>query len=220
MTSPIKKSGTPLSSIFDLWQAGTDKAPATGIKENGVDTSDIYAMLKYGTAAAPTGVKSRNADLNTIYAAKGTASYTLGFHGGNYSSTRVRAEASITLRFNANGTWQVIRDFVENGSAGTVIASGSWLPSGASASEYSVQFSTAGLTNGPDSGGGTDIVTNQAATAKTLTGTYYVKGAAVTVVVGNTFAENNGSFSAVLRRNGSVVSTSTCSVNCYSTGSG
>lgn len=154
MVSPIKKNGTLLSDIFDPWKPGTDKAPATNIKENGVDTSDIYAMLKYGTAAAPTGIKKNNADLCTIYAAKGTARYTLPIDGQSYTHNTGRGTATITVTFKADGTYTIV--------GGATLASGTWLPAGDSASSYTVKYSETGAANGPDPDGGGDSYSNGA----------------------------------------------------------
>lgn len=86
MTSPIQSKGVPISSIFDLYRPGTTKARASGIAENGNDTSNIYANIIYGSAAAATGIDSEGADLNTLYAKIGTAQYPTPDNGTTYSS--------------------------------------------------------------------------------------------------------------------------------------
>jgi hypothetical protein len=213
-------NGVPLDQIFDPYISGT-KASLTGytvvISGIAVDLRDLFAPIYLGSSALPTKYKVNNADLNTIFAKKGTAQYALGFNGGSYSSSRVRAAASITLQFDAIGTWQVIRDADTSGGAGTVLATGSWLNFGGTAADYTVKFATADLVSGPDPGGGTDSLVNQATTAKVLTSTYFVRAGAEAVLVGND-ADNTGTMTAYLYKNGSLISTSTCSVDCVSTG--
>lgn len=204
MTSPISKNSTPLSSIFDLWQPGTDKAPATGIKENGVDTSDIYAMLKYGSAAAPTGVKSKNADLNTIYAAKGSASYALPVNGRLYTRSRGRGGATLAFNMLSNGTYSIVDD------RGVTLDSGSWLPAGDAVASYSCKFSQSGFTNGPDISGGTDTYTNGAPSVSALTTSRsFTAGAAATTI--NTNASNGGTVTMQLYKSGVLRSTTSVS---------
>lgn len=84
MTSGIASKGVDLDSIFDPYQSGTTKARAAGIGVAGSDISNRYAALTYGSAAAATGIKSESADLNTLYAKKGTANYKLAWDGSSF----------------------------------------------------------------------------------------------------------------------------------------
>lgn len=86
MTSGIASKGVDLDSIFDSYQAGTTKARAAGLNVAGSDTSNRYANIIYGSAAAATGIQSEGADLNTLYAAKGTAKYPTPDNGVTYDS--------------------------------------------------------------------------------------------------------------------------------------
>lgn len=86
MSDAIKSKGVSLASIFDPYVAGTTKARASGINDAGVDLSSIYANIIYGSAAAITGIGSQSADINTLYAAKGTASYSTPDNGDVYQS--------------------------------------------------------------------------------------------------------------------------------------
>lgn len=112
MSNAIASKGVSLANIFDPYVAGTTQARASGIDDAGTDTSNLYANIIYGTAAVATGIKSQNADLNTLYAAKGTAQYQLGF-GGLYSSalagrnnTSLTFPTASTWSVTTNGTWQ------------------------------------------------------------------------------------------------------------------
>lgn len=106
--------GVGLDQIFDPYISGT-KAALTGytVKISGVDTDlrDIFAPLYLGTTAAPTNYKVKGADLNTFFAAKGTASYTLPFNGVTYTSgvniTSGSASAQIGFRILSGSTYQI-----------------------------------------------------------------------------------------------------------------
>lgn len=88
MTSGIASKGVDLDSIFDPWLSGTSKARATGTSIAGSDLNNRFAPLIYGSSAAATGIYSESADLNTLFAAKGTAQYTTPDNGAAYSSSR------------------------------------------------------------------------------------------------------------------------------------
>lgn len=217
MTSPIQKNGTPLSTLFNAYVAGTTKAPLTGIQENGTDLRDLYLNVTYGTPlAANTGITAPNGDLKSYFAKAGSyvppppAQTPLAFDGNSYFATRVRAGATLQLTFNADGTWQIIRN-------GSVVDSGSWLISGGTASQYTVQFTMTGFTSGDDPGGGTDSFSNGAATDQPLTSARSASASASAALVGND-ADNSGTIKATLKKSGTVVSVSTCSFNCTSTG--
>lgn len=170
MTSPIKSKGVPLSSIFDPYQSGTTKARASGIAENGNDTSNIYAKLSYGSSASATGILSEGADLNTLYAALGTARYPLPFNGATIIAKSDEAvnpdtHTSVTFNINSDGTFTVA--VIQNEPPGDYNPfGGTWLPSGKSVSDFQVQFvwnETSHYVGGPAT------VTNGAATYSACT---------------------------------------------------
>ena len=143
MSTAINSKSVPLPNIFDPYVAGTTKARASGIDDAGTDTSNLYANIIYGSAAAATGIKSESADLNTLYAAKGTANYPLPIGGANFiahSSGVVSPsmDSNINVQIDANGSYSVT--VAGNAAGNTPSTSGTWLPSGASASNYQVQF--------------------------------------------------------------------------------
>lgn len=171
MTSGIASKGVDLDNIFDLYQAGTTKARAAGINVAGSDTSNRYANIIYGSAAAATGIQSESADLNTLYAKKGTASYPLPINGANYvgqsnGTISSAMDAKITVQIKSDGTYAVT--CVGNSPNTTANASGTWLPSGQAATDYQVEFrwsQTSQFTSGPAT------VTNGASTYQACTTT-------------------------------------------------
>jgi len=78
-------SGTDFDDVFDPYVQGTAPA-ATGFRtSDGMDLAGRYAPLSFGSAAAVQGFRiAGGADVNTLWAAKGTAQYTLPFNGKTY----------------------------------------------------------------------------------------------------------------------------------------
>lgn len=205
MSNAINSKSVPLSSIFDLYQAGTTKARASGIDDAGTDTSDLYANIIYGSATAATGISSENADLNTLYAAKGTASYALPINGqtfiaaGNAASGHA-VRADVSFQINTSG-WTVVLS--GTGSSPVTKASGP-MPSGAS----TIQITATWAHGSGDTDAGTVNNTCASYTAIPATGT-----------VGCDVAESNeGSFAkttytiviSMKSAGGNVISTTTC----------
>lgn len=91
MTSGIQSKGVDLDSIFDPYVTGTSPG-LTGVQTAGVDIHTRYAPLVYGTQAAATGIACKVGgagsfvDLNTLFAAKGTAKYSLPINGKTYTA--------------------------------------------------------------------------------------------------------------------------------------
>ena len=85
-----KAAGNPtFDQVFAPYVMGTSP-PATGLlDDSGVDTATRYAPIIYGTMAPATGMLTQaagNADVNTLWAAYGTAVYTLPINGVTYSA--------------------------------------------------------------------------------------------------------------------------------------
>jgi hypothetical protein len=106
---------------------GTTKARASGIDDAGTDTSDLYANIIYGSAAPATGIGSKSADINTLYAAKGTAQYKLPIDGNSYSATGrssgiapIKPASGIIYVQVGNGQYNVQTQVVNNGGAAVV----------------------------------------------------------------------------------------------------
>lgn len=169
MTFKYNVNNVPLTDIFDPYISGT-KAPLTGYTTtiNGVevDLRDQFAPIYLGISAGPTNYKVNNADLNTIFAKKGTAQYALPIDGTVYSQNVnifSAGSGNANLTFSASPTTYAV---VGGGAGGTLTppagtrASGP-VPAGATKVKY-----TTAIVSGS---GGT--VTNGAATATALSGT-------------------------------------------------
>lgn len=154
MSNAINSKSVPLPSIFDPYQAGTTKARASGIDDAGTDTSNLYANIIYGSAAAATGIASENADLNTLYAAKGTAQYALPINGQTFSAAisglaNKGATAQVAFTAYTDGTYTVIKG-TDNGSGMTYVtlATGTWNTSGLPAASCQALYTTSIGSNG------------------------------------------------------------------------
>lgn len=105
MTSGYRNSaGTDTDNLFDPDVIG-DGPSATGYKKSD-GTLLKYAAAKYGTVGPNTGYRlSNGADTATLWAAKGTASYALGFDG--LYSAQNAGRNNIILTFNSTSSWTV-----------------------------------------------------------------------------------------------------------------
>lgn len=145
MTSGIASKGVDLDSIFDPYVAGTTKARAAGIAVAGSDTSNRYANIIYGSAVAATGIQSEGADLNTLYAAKGTAKYALPIDGQTFGAsestgTSGGASANLTVTLHANGAYDVVAFQSKHVPSSTTRASGTWNTFGLPSSSFQVLY--------------------------------------------------------------------------------
>ncbi|ODT97387.1 MAG: hypothetical protein ABS82_00065 [Rhodanobacter sp. SCN 67-45] len=159
-------NGVPLDQIFDPYVSGT-KAAITGytvmIAGVATDLRDLFAPIYLGSSAAPTKYKVNNADLNTIFAAKGTAQYALPINGQTFTSsiniTSGSGNATIGFRIVGGNQWQVYK--INSASSATVLASGA-VPTNASTVKYTWGVYAIGVGQ-TDAGGSTS---NGAATAQ------------------------------------------------------
>lgn len=164
MSNAINSKNVPLANIFDPYVAGTTKARATGIGDASNDTSNLYANIIYGSAAAATGIQSENADLNTLYAAKGTAKYTLPINGQTYGASENTgasggASATLTVTLHADGTYDVVAFQSKHVPSSVTRASGTWNTFGLPSSSFQVLYTltttstegNAGISNGASS---------------------------------------------------------------------
>ncbi|WP_040234066.1 hypothetical protein, partial [Xanthomonas citri] len=133
-----------------------------------------YAPLAFGSRAADVGYRDNaGSDLSNRWARKGSAVYSLTNNGVNYyassqalTSAGGSQTASVSFSIRANGTWAL--GLSGKGVSGSP-TSGTWLPNGQPASNYSVQldFSVSwlrGNRNGTSS--------NSAANYSPMTGDY------------------------------------------------
>jgi hypothetical protein len=199
-------NNVPLDQIFDPYISGT-KASLTGytvmISEVAVDLRDLFAPIYLGTSAAPTKYKVNNADLNTIFAKKGTAQYALPIDGNSYVASGQRGTTSLTLNMLSNGTYNVTRFQANNGGT-SVLASGTWLPSGDSASSYTCTFAFQLISSGAF--GGSNSTTNDAVTQSPLTTSRAFQQASIAANTGQS-ADQQGKVTLKLYKSGVLRST-------------
>ena len=142
MSTNIQSKGVDLDSIFDPYITGTSPG-LTGIQSAGTDIHTRYAPLVYGTAAPATGIACKVGgagsfvDLNTLFAAKGTANYSLPINGQTYSGSGTAASGNVSAHIilNINNAQY---EFV---GSGTGSPGNTWLyniPSGVSQYTYKV----------------------------------------------------------------------------------
>lgn len=171
MASGFKVGTKDLDDIFDPYVEGT-KPAATGFKVGTQDLRDRYAPRALGAQAAATGMKVGSADLNTLFAAKGTASYGLPIDGMTYSAYELilpgnTGSASVQFRITTTGVYYV--EAVTTSGGAVQRATGSIVQSGASVSDYEVQFAVAHVS------GATGSITNQASSYVKLTANFMVR---------------------------------------------
>lgn len=152
MTSGYRNSaGVDTDNLFDPDIVG-DGPSATGYKKSD-GTLLKYAAAKYGTVGPNTGYRlSNGADIATLWAAKGTAQYSLPINGQTFTSTGATVgtgACTATLDFEiATSGWTL----VSSGTNATTktLASGA-VPSGA----ISVQITDTWLDATGDTDAGT-----------------------------------------------------------------
>ncbi len=142
-------SGVNFDDLFDFYVQG-GQAPACGFTTpDGRDLSARYAPLAVGQKRADVGFSGvQGYDVSNLWAAKGTATYSLGFNGGNYARSALAltnqqgtVAASVGLAINSDGTWVITSSSTREG--GRTEASGTWLPAGGNVGDYEVQFGVA-----------------------------------------------------------------------------
>ncbi len=153
MASGVKSAGVDLDDLFDPDVVG-DGPSAPGIQSGSVPLK--YAAIKYGTKRADVGVANAGSDVSNLWAAKGTASYTLPINGqtfiGAYNiPNQSSGYALIGFRIVTGNTWQVYS--IPNGAPATILASGA-IPTGAATVAYAWGAYTVGVGQ-TDAGGAT-----------------------------------------------------------------
>ncbi|GAP66252.1 hypothetical protein MBSD_n1556 [Mizugakiibacter sediminis] len=216
MASGFRNSaGVDFDSLFDPYQQGTKPANTGHRTSDGVDLANRYAPIAFGTKAPDVGFRlSSGADVSTLWAAKGTAKYTLPFDGATYTAgetvpAQSQGSASLALRLKIDGTYDIVRSTSHNGSS--TLATGTWNTGGGAVSNYQV------LATVTDTGGGTGpgTITNDAATWVSLS-----TQRNVSVALGP-YGPSSGSHDAIdtvrvqIRRasDGVVLTDSTCTFN-------
>lgn len=139
-----KSQGTDFDELFDPDIVG-DGPQAAGYNSNGVAIR--YAHIQYGTKRADVGYRVNGLDVSNLWAAKGTASYSInGLQGRNFNVSQSaltssgNVSSSLTVSLFSDGTWLVTGATSTGAKVLPSPVSGVWLPTGGSAADYSVQF--------------------------------------------------------------------------------
>lgn len=211
-TNYRNSAGVDFDDLFDPYVQGTIPSSTNYRTSDGVDLAGRYAPLSYGSKAPDVNYRtSAGTDVTNLWAAKGTAQYSLPFHGQTYSADATAptgatgtTSATVTLSINSDGTWQITRSISGSatGNGTTVLGSGTWLPSGASAGNYEVQFA--------GSGSGGTTVTNGASSYSALSSTRSIQLNASVVSSTTSYVIGSASITCNLRPIGGNASTSVC----------
>jgi hypothetical protein len=145
-TGYLDAAGVDFDDRFDPDVIGDGPQAPFLLKLDG--TPMRYAALAYGVKGPDVGYQNAaGVDVSNMWAAKGTAVYSLPFNGQGYSASAQALSgqsgtigSSVTLAINNNGTWTIGGGPNFSGSP----VSGVWLPAGASVADFEVQFVVSG----------------------------------------------------------------------------
>lgn len=145
MASGRRWSGIDFDALFEPDIMGNGPA-ADGYRSNGQPLR--YAHVQYGARRGDVGYRVRGQDVASLWAAKGTATYTMPFHGRSYSShnqartnARDTCSASVSLAFQPDGNYSIHTSVAGGGHGGsTLVESGRWLTGSTTAGEYEIQI--------------------------------------------------------------------------------
>lgn len=205
--------------LFDPYvQGGQARTSGYAVNGNGPDLSTRYAPLAVGQKRADVGYLSGGVDVSNLWAAKGTATYSLGFNGGYYARSALAltnqqgtVSASVGLIINSDGTWLITSSSTRDGTR--TEASGTWLPAGGSVGDYEVQFGVA------TSQGGGGSVSNSAPSYQNLGASRSVGISASAAAASTTNIDHSISVVCYLRRISTGHTTVTsCSMRTMATG--
>ena len=150
MAKGYASASVDFDALFDPDVMG-DGPPATGYASNGVALR--YAALKYGTKRADVGFRTNGVDVANLWAAKGTAAYSIaGLHGSTFNSfagsrtSEEGATASVSFSIGNGNGYTVNAGSSSNGSR--QLAAGSWNTYGEPAADFDARISLANF-NGP-----------------------------------------------------------------------
>lgn len=148
MASGHRFQGVDFDDLFDQDVMGNGPSASAYRRPDGQPLR--YAHVQYGARRGDVGRRQGGQDLAALWSAKGTATYTLSINGQSFgahnqakTNSSGSTNATVTFILDANGSFRVMSNITGGGNvASEVLASGSWLPAGAAASEYDVQFET------------------------------------------------------------------------------
>jgi len=154
MPSGYRSVGIEFDDRFDFYVEGP-KSIDTGLRVGGVDLSQRYAHISFGSKGPDTGFRVNDVDVATLWAAKGTARYTLPFHGKAFAATNQAltgqtGDIAVTVGLNiyGSGTYSITETASGSNGYSRVGESGIWLPPGDSAAAYELMFSSGATSQG------------------------------------------------------------------------
>lgn len=135
-----------------------------------------YAHVRYGTRRADVGYRIGGQDVASLWAAKGTATYTLPFHGkgftsGNQAKSNSGGTCSANVRLNLmpDGTYTITKASTGGGNdSSSTVDSGRWLPTGQSAAEYEIYITADSIGRASFSTSATGFVSMASAQSATI----------------------------------------------------
>ncbi|MDV3513152.1 hypothetical protein [Stenotrophomonas sp. C1657] len=147
MASGYRSAGVDFDDLFDPYLEGP-VAQDCGLRVGGTDLSRRYAHIQYGSKRGDVGYRVGGMDVSNLWAARGSATYRLPFHGQGYSAgngaktnSTGTVSATVSILMSADGSYSIRTGIAGGGNGGnSVVASGQWLPAGASVSEYEIQI--------------------------------------------------------------------------------
>jgi hypothetical protein len=154
--------GIDFDDLFDVDQNGDGPQAPYLRAPNGQPLR--YAHIQYGSKRADVGYRQNGQDVSNLWAAKGTAVYSLPFNGHSFSghvSARtnqtgtIQADAGIAIY--GDGTYRAY-----GGGTGVTqkVEDGRWLPVGANPADYEVLVQVANVDWGISNVPGTTYTTN------------------------------------------------------------
>jgi len=151
MTSGFRSQGVDFDDLFDADVMG-DGPTAGGLRRPG-GTALRYAHVRYGQKRADVSYRIGGQDVSNLWAAKGTAAYTLPINGQLFSAhnqSRTNSSGSavgtVTFVIDSDGRYRILQNTTGGGNnyaSDPVI--GTWLPAGATVGQYDVQFEAANV---------------------------------------------------------------------------
>lgn len=203
-----KASGNPnLDLVFDLYVQGTSPPPTGLLDDSGIDICTRYNPIVYGTQALATGLLTKqtgNADINTLFAAKGTSNNPLSINGGTYTITVTRSGSGgsqAQIIFAISGTTWTLYPY---GTGGTYTPSGSYASGSLPPNSSTVEFSLSSQSGSTVNELGSPVNTVIAISSNPYIGTY--------TTASGTIGTANGQINVTItirNASGSVISTTT-----------
>ncbi|MBD9478521.1 hypothetical protein [Pseudoxanthomonas sp. PXM02] len=141
MAKNIRSGGVDFDDLFDPDVMG-DGPSATFLKSGGVPLK--YAALSYGTKRADVGYRdSADVDVSNLWAAKGTALYSLPINGQRYRVSNIvppgqQGSAACRFRLTDTGEYRVIRTRTHGAALPDIV--GTFVPAGSVAADFRVRY--------------------------------------------------------------------------------